>query len=266
MYGPCSISRPVGEGIGRGFLNGADVWGSFNAVLDDISQRCPNFDLLVITGDVAQDEQLSTYSRLRDVLESRGWLNRTRLIPGNHESRRLMREAFPELFTDEVFTRSKANCFAVSLAGWRVVGIDTHDTDASEGWNGDTSEQSFQAYMWDGQKGVVQAPQYKWVQHELARGDPTLIFMHHPPVNVNIEWLDKVKLDNSEEFRSLVSGAAVGSAQPLIAGIFAGHVHQELRAELDGIPVYTVPSTAYQSTDQPGIPCLKGQASLPGYR
>jgi hypothetical protein len=30
--------------------------------------------------------------------------------------------------------------------------------------------------------------------------------------------------------------------------------------------VHTVPSTAYQSTSQPGMPCLEGDPSLPGYR
>ena len=260
-----SISRPIGEGIGRGFLNGADVWGSFDAVLDDVAERHPDFDLLAITGDVAQDEQLSTYLRLRTVLGSRGWLDRTRLIPGNHESRQLMSEAFPELFADEVIAQARANCFAVTLAGWRVIGVDTHDTDASEGWSGDTTDPIFQAYGWDGQKGVVQAEQYKWLKHELVGAKAALVFMHHPPVDINVGWLDEVKLESAETFRRIVA-EAMEFAPVSIGGIFAGHVHQDRRAELDGIPVYTVPSTAYQSGDQPGVPCLEGEGSLPGYR
>lgn len=60
----------------------ADVWGSFTAVLDGIASGYPSFDLLMITGDVAQDEQLETYLRVRDILAARGWLEKTRLIPG----------------------------------------------------------------------------------------------------------------------------------------------------------------------------------------
>ena len=44
-----------------------------------------------------------------------------------------MTQAFPELFPDPAL----ANCVAVSADGWRVIAMDTHDTDASEGWSGD---------------------------------------------------------------------------------------------------------------------------------
>ena len=61
--------------------------------------------------------------------EERGWLERSRLIPGNHESRSLMTQAFPELFP----APSLASCFSIpGPDGWRLIGIDTHDTDASE--------------------------------------------------------------------------------------------------------------------------------------
>ena len=105
------------------------MWGSFAAVLDAIALDYPAFDLLIITGDVAQDEQLDTYLRVREMLQARGWLLKTRLIPGNHESRRLMTQAFPELFPDPAL----ANCVSVSAGGWRVIAMDTHDTDASDG-------------------------------------------------------------------------------------------------------------------------------------
>ena len=175
--------------VDRGFINGADVWGSLGAVLDAVEARHGDFDLLMVTGDVAQDEQLETYHRFRGLLvrcpspcpaypappqpqaptppvdrltpgagqEERGWLERSRLIPGNHESRSLMTQAFPELFA----TPSPASCFSLpGPNGWRLIGIDTHDTDASEGWNGDTDDEAFKAHGWDGQGGVVKPTQY----------------------------------------------------------------------------------------------------------
>ena len=84
-------------------------------------------------------------------------MERSRLIPGNHESRSLMTQAFPELFP----APSLASCFSLpGPDGWRLIGIDTHDTDASEGWNGDTDDEAFKAHGWDGQGGVVKPTQY----------------------------------------------------------------------------------------------------------
>eukprot|EP01045_Picozoa_sp_COSAG04_P003681 COSAG04_NODE_152_length_22459_cov_12.374597_5_plen_119_part_00 len=68
-----------------------------------------------------------------------------------------MTQAFPELFP----TPSLASCFSLpGPNGWRLIGIDTHDTDASEGWNGDTDDEAFKAHGWDGQGGVVKPTQY----------------------------------------------------------------------------------------------------------
>ena len=78
--------------------NGADNLGSLRAVLDDVEACEGDFsrvDRLVITGDIAQDEQRETYVLLRQVLEERGLLERTLCLPGNHEQRAFLREVFP---------------------------------------------------------------------------------------------------------------------------------------------------------------------------
>ena len=49
---------------------------SFCAVLDDIDERHGDFDLLVVTGDLAQDELEATYRHLREGLGER--LSRSR--------------------------------------------------------------------------------------------------------------------------------------------------------------------------------------------
>ena len=134
--------------------------------------------------------------------------------------------------------------------------MDTHDTGASEGWNGDTSDPSFQAHGWDGQGGVVQTTQYEWLTHELAAHHlhPTFLFMHHPPV----AWLDDVKLESSQMFARIVADTAAAAGTSRIRGIFAGHVHQELSAELHGIG-----TCAYRAVDCLPINQSAGHA-LPG--
>ena len=68
------------------------TWASFCAVLDDIDERHGDFDLLVVTGDLAQDELEATYRHLREGLGER--LSRSRVIPGNHDDRPALRKSF----------------------------------------------------------------------------------------------------------------------------------------------------------------------------
>ena len=152
-----------------------------------------------------------------------------------------MTQAFPELFP----TPSPASCFSLpGPDGWRLIGIDTHDTDASEGWNGDTDDEAFKAHGWDGQGGVVKPTQYGtlylavgcalrvclsvlsedlragWLAEELqAHADArTLLFMHHPPIDMGVARLDDASLETQAEFAGLLEGA------PQVEGIFCGHV------------------------------------------
>ena len=138
------------------------------------------------------------------------------------------------------------------------------------GWSGDPTDPNFVAHGWDGQGGVVKPAQYNWLASELqAHGQqPTVVFMHHPPIDLGLQWLDAVKLESVDEFVHAVAEA------PQVAGIFAGHVHMEFSGALKAspgrsVPVHTVPSTAYQNqttAQAAGQPCLKGPESLPGFR
>ena len=57
-----------------GVLAGVPTWKTFRAVLRKIGARHNDFDYLILTGDLAQDEELETYYMLREVLGD--WLER----------------------------------------------------------------------------------------------------------------------------------------------------------------------------------------------
>ena len=127
------------------------TWLSFRAVLDDIDERHGNFDLLVLTGDLAQDELEPTYAHLREGLGER--LSRSRLIPGNHDDRPALRKIFPEFFSAD----AQWLTFAVDCGNWRVVGLDSQVTGAVH--------------------GALSAEQLKWLDDELSHHpQPHLIF------------------------------------------------------------------------------------------
>ena len=49
-------------------LAGVPTWATFRAVLDLVSRQQDDFDYLILTGDLAQDEALETYKMLRETL------------------------------------------------------------------------------------------------------------------------------------------------------------------------------------------------------
>ena len=200
----------------NGVLAGVSTWKTFRAVLEQIDRRHANFDYLILTGDLAQDEELETYLMLREALGD--WLERCRIIPGNHDNPANLRKAFPELFPDN----ERPLTFALSTADWKVIGLDSH-------LPGET-------------KGRVDPNQLQWLRDQLGIAPSTqaLLFIHHPPVAINVDWLDKIGLDGAVDLIDLIE------ASPQIKAICAGHVHQEFAGQIGAAAMYTTPSTCVQ--------------------
>ena len=195
-------------------LRGVVTWDSFAAVLDDIDTHHGDFDLLVITGDIAHDEALPTYQALHDTLGSR--LSRCQLIPGNHDNRQYLTATFPRHFSAGTDTLD----FVTQLNGWRIIGLDTQVTGEVH--------------------GQLTDPQIAWLRIQLESGSmPTLIFLHHPPGPIGVPWLDEVPLQQRADFIALV-------AQHNVQALVAGHVHQATEGQFAGTRFYTTPSTCMQ--------------------
>ena len=97
---------------------GSDVWRNLDAMLGLVRTLEP-FDLLVLSGDLANQRRAATYARLRERL--RPFAGRLRVLPGNHDSRRLLRAHFGDL----LLQGAPAAVFVHELAGWRIVGLDS---------------------------------------------------------------------------------------------------------------------------------------------
>ena len=54
------------------------TWSRFMTVLQDVRQRIPEFDLLVMTGDTAHDEAFETYQSVRGLLGP--WIEKLKII------------------------------------------------------------------------------------------------------------------------------------------------------------------------------------------
>lgn len=199
-----------------GLLAGVRTWDTFAAVLAEVRRSHAEFDYLILSGDLAQDETLETYQMLRAALGD--WVGRCRVIPGNHDDPGLLREVFGEHFVDG----NDSLNFALDCAGWRVLGLDSHVPGE--------------------ERGRIGTAQLDWLRTNLEAhaAAPTVLFIHHPPLPIGVSWLDELGLDDNVRFIDLVARS------PHVRAVSAGHVHQESEGRIGAAAVYTTPSTCVQ--------------------
>ena len=215
-------------------LKGVPTRAAFLDVWQSVRADARAFDLLVITGDLAHDEQLETYEFLRGLLGE--WVARCRLIPGNHDSRPLLRQVFPEAVPggDGPLT------FSVSAGNWRLIGLDSHVP-------GEVA-------------GRIETEQLDWLRNELSvhSDEPTILFVHHPPMSVDSVWLDRIGLQKPAALVELIQSSSQ------VRVVSAGHVHHEFTGSIGDTVLLTTPSTAIQFC--PGDEELVFDWAPPGFR
>lgn len=175
-----------------------------------------SFDQIVVTGDLAHDEQRETYDVLRELLGD--WLPKCKLLLGNHDNRPFVREAFPDLASDEPDFLT----FSCRVGNWRLIGLDSHIPGEVEGLLGER--------------------QLLWLTEELRShvGQPTVLFLHHPPFEVGSAWVDALGLRDAQSLLQVVAGA------PQVKAICAGHVHQDREKRIGDLQLLTTPSVVIQ--------------------
>ena len=115
------ISDPHLMSDRQAVLKGVPTAKALASVLEEARVRCPDPDCVVWTGDLSHEECAGGYHLLRELADD--WIDKSLLIPGNHDSRVALREVFPEVGGkgDEPI------CFQAELGKWQLVGLDTPD-------------------------------------------------------------------------------------------------------------------------------------------
>ena len=93
----------------------------------------------------------------------------------------------------------------------------------------------------EGSAGAFCEQRQAWLKDELASAgnDPVWIFMHHPPMDIGIPYMDRIKLEDHVAFAEIISGSNVRH-------IFFGHVHRPLFVNWNGISCTSLPGTNHQ--------------------
>lgn len=193
-------------------LRGTVTHATLKRVLDHYRAGDWVADLVALTGDLVQDDSAGAYRRCRELF---GELQLPILcVPGNHDVRALMQEALSE--------RPFQYCGTREYGRWLIVGIDS----CVHGEAG----------------GRVSAPELARMEAaiEQSAAEHVLICLHHPPLPVGSEWLDRVGLENGDELLQRV--AASGRVRAMIFG----HIHQVFEAQRDSVAIFGTPSTCRQ--------------------
>ncbi|MDX3909036.1 MAG: phosphodiesterase [Sphingobium sp.] len=173
-------------------------------------------DVLLATGDLVDRGDVDSYRRLANALSACPFP--VFLCLGNHDDRTHFTQQFPHIPVDDGFIQ-----YVVPLDGLRLIVIDTLEP----GRHG----------------GAFCAARAQWLSARLQedRDTPTIIVMHHPPVEVGIEWMN-THPDEPWVARFAETIAGHGQVQALICG----HLHRAIVAPWKGTTIAICPSTAPQ--------------------
>jgi 3',5'-cyclic-AMP phosphodiesterase len=190
-----------------------DTAAAFERCVAALNEFAPRPDLVVISGDLADTPAREEYDHLKRLLAP------LKLpfvgIPGNHDSRELMRSAFPK--AAYAFPSGALNQFA------EIGGLDLVLLDSSV----------------DGKPhGELDAPTLQWLETTLASSTirPALLFLHHPPFETGIWHMDRQNLRNADEL------AVIVRRHPRVQLIAAGHVHRATLTMFAGVPATICPA------------------------
>ena len=195
-------------------LWGLDPFERLESALRDIEQWHSNADLCVLSGDLADRGSHDAYAWLAARLQQ--FPIETVLMIGNHDDRDTMRQALPGLPQDP---NGFVQGYRDTTAG-RILFLDT--------FGGETSA------------GEYCGTRRQWLQERLEEAaGPVWIFMHHPPFDIGIPYMDRIKLQNAAAFRDLLTGHD-------IRHLFFGHVHRACFVNWNGIACNALPGLNHQ--------------------
>ena len=184
-------------------------------------QRCvaclnkldPAPDFVVISGDLADTPDVEEYDHLARLLAPLQL--RFACIPGNHDSRQMMRAAFPS--ADYAFSSGALNQL-IALGELDLILLDSSVPGMPH--------------------GELDAPTLRWLDATLASASkrPALLFLHHPPFLTGISHMDRQNLGNASALAEIIQ------RHPRVQLVGCGHVHRAALTIFTGVACTICPA------------------------
>lgn len=197
----------------RQTLLGVNTWESYQAVLNAIDRQQRALDLIVATGDLAQDQTPAAYQHFAKGIATFPvpcvWL------PGNHDFQPAMYSALQETGVSPAKRVLAGNNWQILLLDSQVSGVP---------------------------HGELSDFQLEWLESKLMETPHrhVLLLLHHHPLPSGCGWLDQHSLRNAPALDSLLARF------PRVKHLLCGHIHQELDLNWNGRRLLSTPSTCVQ--------------------
>ena len=202
----------------------------FHAVLNLAFANHNQYDLIIVTGDLAQEPCLSSYQRIRDRLTQTNVPSIC--LSGNHDDYELM---------NQVFNNDFVNCEKQVLVNeWQIISLNSQVIGASSGY--------------------IDKPELAFLKTCLKQypNTHTLIAIHHHFIPSHSPWLDTMIIKNADEFIETIK------QHPQVKLVTTGHVHQEIDSYEGHQRILGTPSTCFQF--MPLSASFSIDSKMPGYR
>lgn len=220
-------------GTAAGTLLRMNTLDSLNHVVKMVEQHEDSIDLILATGDIAQDASIAAYEKFLDAIKP---LNTPcRWIPGNHDVATVM---------EYVAKDSDLCAKAVKLQNWYIILLDTSIVGQVHGRLAENELEFLQDKL-------------EYVNANDAI-DHCMICLHHNPVSGSAQWMKDIGLQNDERFFKMATSCSK------VNSIVYGHIHQSLDFEHLGIRCFCTPSTCIQF--KPHTTSFALDELNPGYR
>ena len=189
---------------------------TFKRVVDHALAAPASPDLVLLTGDLVQDDSPEAYDHFAALLQA--FEVPVLCLPGNHDLRDVMQKKFAR----DPF----AYCAVRDIGNWRIVNLDSCVDGSAGGRIAESELDRLDAAL------------------SLAPADHAIICLHHPPVLTGSAWLDSVGLDERDAFLD------AAAAHDSVRAVLGGHVHQDIDTVVtrSGRPIRVIatPSTCRQ--------------------
>ncbi len=206
---------------------------SLDHVLNMVRENDPDIDLILATGDIAQDASVEAYKYF--IGKMKPFDAPMRWIPGNHDVITVM---------DDVAANSDLNQKKVQANNWAILLLNTSVVGQVHGNLADDELEFLSNSLEE-------------LQND-SDVDHVLVTMHHNPVQGNAGWMKDIGLNNQMDFWNRVDG------HDKLRCVLYGHVHQDLDYEHNDVRCLCTPSTCIQF--KPNVVNFALDDVNPGYR
>ena len=185
--------------------------------IEKINDFKPKIDLVVATGDLTDNGLFNEYKILKNILSLS--IPDVFVIPGNHDNRENILRTFPY---QKYLHNKKFFCYSLDHLPVILIFLDTLKEGKPE--------------------GEICIDRISWLSKKLLehKNKPVIIFLHHPPFDTGIWWMDAIGLKGRKKLKNLIEKF------DNIEAVFAGHVHRPIQKKWARTLGQIAPSTAHQ--------------------